>query len=256
MAEPAADSKSANLPLFYRKPTALNPQAHGGLSLKRQVAYRYAARSNAIPLTTDEFSLCQRDYPIVFTTDDVPMPVAIVGLQDDLNLFIEANGTWRKGTYIPDYIRRYPFIFAENPGSKDLTLYIDEGSELVETSQANPFFRNGQPTEITKTALNTCLAYHRNYEATREFGRVLRQAELLVARDPELRPNPRRPRETVLLRGFRIIDEAKFNQLPAETFLDWRQKGWIALIYAHLLSLGSCDRLIFLATEQRKTKAR
>ena len=28
-----------------------------------------------------------------------------------------------------------------------------------------------------------------------------------------------------------VIDEAKFNAMPDEVFLDWRKKGWLALVY-------------------------
>jgi len=30
---------------------------------------------------------------------------------------------------------------------------------------------------------------------------------------------------SIVVRGFKMIDEAKFNQISADTFLDWRSKG-------------------------------
>jgi hypothetical protein len=36
--------------------------------------------------------------------------------------------------------------------------------------------------------------------------------------------------------GFAIIDEEKFNQMDDVTFNEWRQKGWIGAIYAHLFA--------------------
>jgi hypothetical protein len=55
----------------------------------------------------------------------------------------------------------------------------------------------------------------------------------------------------VAVRGFRGIDEAKLNLLPAETFLNWRSRGWLTLIYAHLLSLGGWDKLVHIAKERQ-----
>ena len=83
---------------------------------------------------------------------------------------------------------------------------------------------------------------------TRDFGGTLAQVELLIPRDATVKlPGG----ESIMVRGFKMIDEAKFNTIPAETFQDWRSKGWITLIYAHLLSLGAWDRLVQIVVERR-----
>jgi hypothetical protein len=51
------------------------------------------------------------------------------------------------------------------------------------------------------------------------------------------------------LRGFDVVDEAKFNALPDELFLDWRRRGWVHLIYCHLMSMGNWARLVDLAAK-------
>jgi hypothetical protein len=240
--------QQAALPMFYRKPFVLQPQVHSEVSLKRSTNYRFAAQTNAIPLTNQELFHAQRDYPIVFTNEPVPVPVAVVGVHDKANLYVEPDGSWRRGAYIPAYVRRYPFLFSEQTESRDLTLCIDEGSELLEATTANPLFRDGKPTEITQKALDFCLAYQRQHEATREFGRTLAQVELVIPRDATVKlPGG----ESILVRGFKMIDEEKFNQLPADTILDWRARGWITLIYAHLLSLGAWDRLVQILAARR-----
>jgi hypothetical protein len=239
---------AAALPMFYRRPFALQAQVHSEVSLKRGTSYRFAAKCNAVPLTVPELVQAQRDYPIVFTNEAVPMPMAVVGLQDQTNLYVEANGGWRRGAYIPAYVRRYPFLFSEQPGSADLTLCIDEGSDLVEATSANPFFRDGKATEITQKALEFCVVYQRQHEATREFGRALAQVELLVARDATVKlPSG----QSIVVRGFKMIDEPKFNTISPETFQDWRSKDWVKPIFAHFLSLGAWDRLVQLMTEQQ-----
>src|SRR5258708_40377608 len=66
--------------------------------------------------------------------------------------------------------------------------------------------------------------------------RALQQVEFLALRDARIQVSPG---DTVQLRGFKMIDEEKLNQLPAETFRARRAKGWIAVIYARLLSRGA-----------------
>jgi hypothetical protein len=236
------------LPMFYKRPFALQANVHSEVSLKRTQTYRFAAQANAVPLTIMEMFHAQRDYPIVFTKEPVPMPASVVGIQDQVNLYVEPDGSWRRGAYVPAYVRRYPFLFSEQPGSQELTLCIDEGSDLLEATTANPFFRDGKATEITQKALEFCLTYQRQHEATRDFGRTLAQVELLVPKDATVKlPSG----ESIAVRGFKMIDEARFNTCPADTFLDWRSKGWISLIYAHFLSLGAWDRLVHILAERR-----
>jgi hypothetical protein len=239
---------SAAMPSFYARPSALRPQQHGGLSLKRDRRFGFARTGNAIPITSAEIAQAQRDYPVVFTDAPIPMPVAVVGIEDGINLMIEADGSWRRGNYVPAYVRRYPFLFAEQPQTHALTLCIDEGADCLETGADNPLFRDGEPAEITRQALQFCTSYQREHEATRELGRSLAQAELLIARDVRLQLSPQ---QSVAVHGFKGIDEAKLNLLPAETFLNWRSRGWLTLIYAHLLSLGGWDKLVHIAKERQ-----
>ncbi|HUK09444.1 MAG TPA: SapC family protein [Stellaceae bacterium] len=248
MVQQTAAARSAALPLFYARPSALQPQSHGGLSLKRERNFGFARLGNAIPVTIAEIAEAQRDYPIVFTDAGPPTPVAVVGIEDGVNLMVEEDGLWRPGAYIPAYVQRYPFLFAQHPETQALTLWIDEGADCLEQSERNPLFQKGELGEVTKQALRFCSEYQRRHEATREFSRSLAQAELLIGGDAKLQIGPDR---SVTVRGFKIVDEAKLNLLPAETFLNWRARGWLKLIYAHLLSLGGWEKLVHIAKERQ-----
>ncbi len=239
----------AALPLFYRKPAALQTEIHAGISLKRKPDFGFARETNAIPLTAAEFFAAQRHYPIVFTRDTPAVPLAIVGLRDGHNLFVDRAGQWRANTYVPAYVRRYPFLFAEDSGKGQLTLCVDEASGLIETGDENPLFdTGGQAGAVTRNALDFCLSYQQNHNATTEFSRALVEAGLLVDRDARVNL---RAENFVLFRGFRMIDEEIFNRLSDETFLAWRRRGWVALVHAHLMSLGSWDNLASAALAEQ-----
>ena len=248
MAKQPAPRAPGALPLFYYRPIALEAQRHGTVSLRSPGGYGFARDINAIPLTTAEFFHAQRDYPIVFTDEPLPMPVAVVGIRAAANLFVEADGSWRTGCYVPAHVRRYPFLLARQQAGSDLVLCVDAASDLLEIGGGNPLIRDGKPTAIAQKAMELCLAYEREIEQSREFTRALLQVEFLALRDARIQVSPG---DTVQLRGFKMIDEEKFNQLPAETFREWRAKGWIALVYAHLLSLGAWERLARIAAERR-----
>src|SRR3546814_1115256 len=129
---------STSLPLFYKQPQALQPGLHAKLSVVKQAGYAFAADANSVPLVFSEMATACRHFPIVFTEGQQPSPVAVLGLRGQENLFVDAEGQWRANTYIPAYIRRYPFIFMENADQSQFTLCVDTAAASVQESSDNP----------------------------------------------------------------------------------------------------------------------
>lgn len=230
------------LPLFYQSPTVLRPAAHGGRSLAPQGNYRFAARSNAVPLVAEEIAVAGRHFPVVFSEGDTPHPVAVLGLRGQHNLFVDEAGRWREGVYVPAYVRRYPFIFHENTAGNELTLCIDEASELLIDGRDNPLFdAQGEPTALTRNALAFCRDFQAQHQLAVAFTRALIEADLLVDHraDVTLTDGQR-----LSLSGFKVIDEKRLAKLPDATFLQWRRQGWLPLIYGHFFSVGAWSGLI------------
>mgnify|MGYP002144979420 CR=1 FL=1 len=75
------------------------------------------------PLTVTEFANAALSFPIIFVGDE-KTPVAALGLNAGENLFIDAEGAYDTGVYIPAYIRRYPFVFSRSDDGKSFTLGI------------------------------------------------------------------------------------------------------------------------------------
>lgn len=230
------------LPPLYRRPVLLDPERHGKLSLKDQGGYDFARAATVLPLNAIEFVAAARSYPIVFAVrEDAALPMAVVGLRPNQNLFVGRDGAWEKGFYVPAYARRYPFILMESPDRTKLGLCVDEGSDLLVESDVRPLFREGKPTKLVDSLLEFCLAYHREFEATRQFTGALMTQGLLTANQANLRLMQG---ERLSVGGFHVVEEAKFNSLPSEIFLDWRSRGWLGLVYCHLISIGSWSNLI------------
>ncbi|HJQ61152.1 MAG TPA: SapC family protein [Vineibacter sp.] len=246
-----AQAADPNLPLFYRNPAPLDAARHRGKAIRDNAGYGFSAGTNSVPVSGAEFALAHRHYPIVFSGAQTPFPVAVLGLRPDENLFVSAAGGWQPQTYIPAYVRRYPFVFIEAPDDK-LILAIDEGGEnLTDQGKLGLFDAGGKPTDLVKSALQFCSAYQANHKATFEFVEALRGQDLLVDNQAQATIAGT---ERLALAGFKVIDEGRFNKLPGATLLAWRDKGWLAWIYAHLLSAGSWNALAGMAAE-RKTAA-
>jgi hypothetical protein len=235
------------MPLFYSRIEALNPERHADLAIKADGNYVFARKANSVPINAIEFGMASRNYPIVFSTDERGVPVAVLGLQAGENLFVDADGQWERGQYIPAYVRRYPFIALAPKDSKDYALCLDVGSPLLEAGGERKLFADKQPTDLTRKALEFCQTFQTQLDGTRIFVEAVEKQGLLATRAAKVTLQSGENRS---LTGFRLIDERKFNALPDDIFLDWRRRGWIGLVYAHLASQSCWTHLVERAAKQ------
>ncbi len=240
-----APGAQAALPLFYKDPQPLHTAGHAGKGLRKPVDYRCAAATHAVLLHAQEFRLAAAHYPIVFADDASSMPLAVLGFRDGENLFVDASGAWAEGTYIPSYVRRYPFATGRGAKKGEQILYLEEGSELIVDLDSNPdaeaLFVDGAPSERTKQALEFCVAFGQQTAVTTAFIEEVKARGLLGAKEVRL---DLPAGGSQLLTGLRVIEEDKFNALPDEAVLEWRRQGWLPLVYWHWASMDNFFRLL------------
>lgn len=233
--------KGSGLPLFYTNPTPLDAKKHARLGLKKDFGLGFATKVNAVPVNMIEMPQICHFYPIAFSPDGNATPVALIGLRDNENLFINAKGVWDEDMYVPAYIRRYPFIFSEMPADDRLTLCVDMNSALVDEKAEQRFFEpDGKPSQLAQNALEFCKSYHAAAQQTQEFSKALAASGLLVQRQAEISVGGG---QRINFSGFRIIDEQKLAAMPDSDFIEWRKRGWMPFIYAHLFSGAQWQRL-------------
>ena len=86
-----ASAPQPQLPLFYKDLMPLNSRDHGDWKVSPFDDASFMKDTHAIPLTVDEFVDAQRNYPIVFTAGDNPLPIALFGLNEGVNTYISAE---------------------------------------------------------------------------------------------------------------------------------------------------------------------
>jgi len=233
------------LPLFYNDLAPLNSRDHGKWVGRAVNKAKWAANQHAIPLTADEFVQAQRNFPIVFSDGDMPVPLALMGLNEGVNVFFDEEGELREEAYVPAYIRRYPYLLARlAPESQELSLCFDPTSDLVvEEGEGNALFDGDQPSEHTKGILGFCEQFEQSGVRTQQFVDELKKHDLLMEGQVGIQraeddPNP------YIYRGFKMIDQEKLRELRGDQLRTWNQNGILPLIYAHLFSLDLM-RVIF-----------
>jgi len=240
----ATAEQGVALPVFYRRPRPLNNEIDRGKSLKLAPDFGFARATNSVVLNGGEFPLAMRFYPIVFSQTTPASAVAVLGLVDNENLFVGADGQWLPEVYVPAYVRRYPFVLMEQPGGGDLILCVDEEAGLLVEGSERPLFEAGKPAKLLQDAVSFCREFHTQHLVTTAFVQALASQGLLMRNEARIvLPSGKQ----LTLRGFDVVDEAKFNALPDDVFLDWRRRGWLHLVYCHLMSMANWGRLVDLA---------
>jgi hypothetical protein len=231
--------------LFYERPVPLNRTAHKDLRIKGMQNLKFAHNVHSVPLTCTEFPVTARDIPILFAGPDMASagPMALLGLRQSENLFLDNEGQWAQGVYIPAFVRRYPFVLAEKPAGTegdDFTVFLDEGYEGFNDQEGERLFaEDGTESEMLKNAVNFLGEFQQHVARTKQFMEELRKHDLLEPRNIRLERNG----NVLNLNGLFVINEEKLRKIDAQTAHQFLIDGTMGWIYAHLLSLQNIDRV-------------
>lgn len=229
--------------LFYGKIAPLNRDRHRKLRLRMaDDKARYASSTHYVPIAGTEFYQAARDFPVLFSGGGGEGgPIALLGLREEENLFVEEDGTWVEGTYVPAFVRRYPFILARGEGSQNLTVCIDEGfNGFNETEGSLLFDEDGKDTAYLARTIEFVNRFAAEMQRTQSFVKRLDELELLVTRNLRITDGKGR---NFLLNDFRIVDEERLSKLEDAVLGELNRQGWLGWIHAHLISLGNVNRL-------------
>ncbi|MBR0815177.1 SapC family protein [Bradyrhizobium diazoefficiens] len=222
--------------LFYETAVPVSFQRHKDWSVKTGNSYSFANKVNSVPVTAIEFAMAAAEYPIVFAgSEGNIMPAIVLGVRDGENLYVGPDGAWQ-GKYIPAFVRRYPFVFAQDKDGKNLILYVDEKFEgMNQTGRGERLFdSDGAQTQYLKSILNFLQDYQARFQRTKVFCQKLEELKLLQPMQAQFNLNTGEQRT---LSGFMTIDREKLKGLSGDVLADLAQKDELECAYLHLASL-------------------
>jgi hypothetical protein len=249
----ASAAPTQSLPLFYSALEPLNVNQHGKMKIRRIEKAPMIAKTHAIPATVEEFALLQRHFPVVFSVGDTPVPLALMGLNEGVNVFLDAEGkTLDQNIYLPAYMRRYPFLLARlRPDTDELSLCFDPNSGAIgDFEDGEPLFDGDQPSQATNAVLQFCEQFETAGQRTAAFVEELKKSGLLMPGEVAIQPEG--AEQPYIYRGFQMVDEEKLRELRGDELRKMNQNGMLALIYAHLFSLSQLRDLFSRQVMQGK----
>lgn len=242
---PAGGQLSGVVPM-YVAPEPLNPQAQAGLGVTRTDSpFGFAATVSAVPLQVTEFGPAGITYPVIFAGQD-KTPLAVMSIRNDENLFVTAAGGFEPEAYIPAFVRRYPFVLANDTDTQRLVVCIDRAAAFLTQDGEIKLFEDGEPTEYTRNAIQFCQDFETERGRTESFVKRLKELDLFESRQATFTPQDAdgKQGDPVQVADYFAVAETKVNALSPEVLVELRDTGALRQIYAHLDSLYIWDRLI------------
>jgi hypothetical protein len=234
-------SLSGNM-FLYEKPELLTPKDHGSMGFTpAERPFEFVKGVRAIPLTMVEIGSAQRHYPVIFSNLTNPVPLAIVGIIEDVNLFVDDEGQWDPMCYVPTYLRCYPFTFAVEK-SGQMAVVVDRNAVSVSETPQFPFFVDGEVSEHTDALMQLCTQYEAERQRTQQFCKKLVELELLTMLSAMYTPEG--GTEPQSMADYAGIDAQKLQDLPAEVVHELHQVGFLSASYLHLYSLENWRHLM------------
>lgn len=226
---------------LYDKPALLSKEAHAGMGLSRsQRPFDFVRDIRGVPVVVNEIQSAQKHYPVVFSNFEDPQLIAVVGIHEDRNLFVNDNSEWQPGAYVPSYIRCHPFAFARQD-DEQYAIIIDESSNSLSDAPEFPFFDGEELSEHTQSRVDFCGAVNQQREVTKDFCNKVKELGLLNGqRIAQTRPDG----TEVKIADYVTIDPAKLNDLDKDVLQELHQDGSLSAIFAQMFSLENWNSLI------------
>lgn len=229
--------------LFYSNIKPLSSVEHSGLFYRDDTGYAYAGKVNAVPLTTAEFSKAAGEYVIVFAGENNSLtPYVVLGIRDKENVYVDENGNYNS-SYIPAFIRRYPFVFTTYDEGKNFTLCIDTESPSLNNEGIGQrlFEQDGKYSDYLSKIISFMTEYQRQFNRTSDFCKKLQEFNLLTPFSAKFESGTMQPQT---LTGFYAISRERLKELTDVQLRQLVQSDELELIYNHIQSMVNFEKYL------------
>lgn len=221
--------------LIYENVVPVSSERHRDWSVKVGLDYAFTKDVNSVPLMAIEFPVAAMEYSIVFAGTDNVMPLVILGVRTEENLYLKDDGGW-DSKYIPAFVRRYPFVFSSIDDGSSFRLCIDESFSGCNQDGVGErlFDAGGERTQYLESVLGFLKQEQVAYQRTRAFCNKLKELNLL---EPTQAQITSASGQKTGLRGFQAVNRDRLKGLSGDQLKDLAKTDELELIYLHLHSL-------------------
>ncbi len=225
---------------------AVTSEKHKNTKVKQDTSFAHYKTQHLAPLVVHEFASAAHEYPIFFVKDssnDALRSVVLLGLKPGENLFYSEQG-WRS-SYIPESLLAYPFALVEDPNNPEQQLLVcDEESARLNDKEGDALFdKDGKQTDFTTNLAEFLSVGLEKQFHTSAFIQKLTDLNLFITKSLDINITNKK---SFSIDGIYMVDEEELNKLDDKDFLELRKLGYLAPIYATLLSMSKVSNLLKL----------
>ena len=236
--------------LFYQNVTPVMLEKHRDLCVEGTNSYEFARSVNSVPLTAVEMPHAAHDYTIVFAgTDDTVIPVVILGVEGNENVYINDDGGW-DARYIPAFVRRYPFVFSKSEDGSTFTLCVDDNWSGCNSEGRGQrlFNEKDEHAPYLDKILNFLQDYQVQFVKTQTYCKKLKELDLLEPMQAQVTFAAGEQRSLV---GFMAVSRDKLKALSGEQLSELAKIEALELTYIHLQSMNNFTLMAERAAKRR-----
>lgn len=232
----------------------LNFEQHKTLGYTEKYGPEYGHQVGAVMILPNEFAKVQREYPILFRKDSETgrfFPVALLGLEENENLFLDENSTWR-GRYIPFSMKQGPFVIGlqQKEAEQMLAIYADLKDSRIQQNATPALFNDDGAASNTLNEIRDILsARHLGSEQLEPMVEAFLKHDLLerVIIEIDLASG-----DTIKLDIGYTIHLEKLFALENDAVIELHKSGLLSLAYNVANSVNNLQDLINIKNARTK----
>ena len=164
----------------------------------------------------------------------------ITSLELNKNLFVTDN-KWTVN-YVPNVMKSYPFFLLNSQNEGEFTIAIDEESNAFSKKDGVDIFdKDGKKSPAMDNVVKILESDIAGRQHTTKFVETLEEFGLIDSLTMKVQYQDGQVQN---LTGLNSIDERKLHSLDDETFIKLRKTGFLAPIYALILSVFQLNELM------------
>lgn len=255
--EPNSEANVTGNVMLYENPQPLTKEKHAGFGVVQvNKPFAFMEKSHFMPITAPEFGSACASYPIIFA-GEAKTPLAVMGIRSNENLFVN-DGKFGNIFYMPSFARRYPFVLAGDENNDRFVVCIDEKAECVTKKKpTQPFFDGDEPSKFTNEAFEFLKQFEQDRRATDVMVKRFIELDLFEQKEMHFQGNNADGTlaEKQKIADYFAVTDEKLRGLDQKTLKEFMDNGYLAVAYAHMISLGNWQRLVNLTLERSQAEA-
>lgn len=225
---------------MYKNVKLIDKVEDKNIKVKPIEDFAFAKENAQCIVGLNEFYKACINFPVFFTKNEGKFSaMALLGLQNDENLFIDKSGKFLENTYIPMAIRRYPFIYVQE--NEKLHLAYDTNTKALNKKSGQQLFtQDGKNTEYLESVLAFLNSFQQSLGKIETYIVQLNEAGVLIQEDIVLANGKYK------LNGFYKVDENKLTNLDEKMIKKLVDTGAYKIAVVSLVSYFNLEKLVAL----------